>query len=395
MSLITPTTDPAAKKDVARVQQISSVQSILNVVCQITGMRFAAVARVTEDRWIACATKDLISFGLEPGGELKIETTICNEIRQNREAVVFNDAATDAVYCMHHTPKIYGIKSYISMPIIRSDGSFFGTLCAIDPDVQTPDREEVVSTFKLFAELISHQLDVVEKLEQKEHELKAKEKDGKLREEFIAVLGHDLRNPLSTVSTGIALLQNRNPRPEQTAVLTLMQNATKRMTRLIDDVLDYARGRLNGGIQLARTEAFNLAAELSGVIDGTSLSHQQHEIKKDIDINQHIICDVPRLTQLLSNLLNNALAYGAPGHPIHVNATDDGGAFTLSVTNGGKPIPQDRQAHLFKPFTKDNSKGLGLGLYICSEIAKSHGGTIQVASNDEKTTFIFRMPIKR
>src|SRR4029077_4241973 len=103
--------------DIAAVQGIAAVPRILEVVCRSTGMGFAAVARVTEDRWICCAANDEIAFGLKPGGELQVETTICNEIRQSREAVVIDNVAEDPNYRGHHTPAMYGFKSYISMPI--------------------------------------------------------------------------------------------------------------------------------------------------------------------------------------------------------------------------------------------------------------------------------------
>jgi hypothetical protein len=95
-------------KDLAPVAGIAAVPMILDVVKKATGMGFIAVARVTEGRWITCASKDDLAFGLKPGDELKVETTICHEIRQSREAVIIDDVATDAVYCGHHTPAMYG-----------------------------------------------------------------------------------------------------------------------------------------------------------------------------------------------------------------------------------------------------------------------------------------------
>ncbi len=105
-----------------RVGGIPAVPTILEVVCRSTGMRFAAVARVTEDRWVACSVLDEINFGLKPGGELKIESTICNEIRQSREPVIIDHVAEEAEWCNHATPAMYGFQSYISMPIILADG---------------------------------------------------------------------------------------------------------------------------------------------------------------------------------------------------------------------------------------------------------------------------------
>ena len=88
---------------------------------------------MTEGRWVACGVHDLIDFGLKPGGELKIETTICDQIRQSHKAVVIDHVSKDAVFCNHPTPALYGFESYVSFPIILPNGDFFGTLCAIDP----------------------------------------------------------------------------------------------------------------------------------------------------------------------------------------------------------------------------------------------------------------------
>src|ERR1700730_7411728 len=97
--------------DIAAVQGIDAVPRILEVICRSTGMGFAAIARVTGERWVCCAVLDKIGFGLKPGAELNVDTTICHEIRQSREAVVIDDAAKDEVFCGHQTPALYGIQS--------------------------------------------------------------------------------------------------------------------------------------------------------------------------------------------------------------------------------------------------------------------------------------------
>src|SRR6201999_2908006 len=104
--------------DIDAVQKIGAVPKILDVVGRLTGMGFVAVARVTSQRWVCCAVRDNIAFGLEPGGELRVETTICNEIRQHGETVVIDDVATDGAFCNHPTPAMYGFRSYISAPIL-------------------------------------------------------------------------------------------------------------------------------------------------------------------------------------------------------------------------------------------------------------------------------------
>jgi two-component system sensor histidine kinase VicK len=150
--------------DIDAISRIPIVSKILEVVCKTTGMGFAAIARVTEDRWVACSVLDEIDFGLKPGGELKLETTICHEIRGNGQAVVIDHVATDLHYSTHHTPAMYGFQSYISVPILKRDGSFFGTLCAIDPQPAKLTKPEVISMFSLFADLVSFHLSMTEQL---------------------------------------------------------------------------------------------------------------------------------------------------------------------------------------------------------------------------------------
>ncbi len=191
-----PDSGRSLQEDVALISSIDAVPTILEVCCRTTGMGFAAVARVTEDRWIACAVRDEISFGLKPGGELKVETTICDAIRASGNAVVIDHVAEDDDFCGHPTPALYGFQSYISMPIFRRDGAFFGTLCAIDPKPAKLKNTQIVGMFKLFAELISFNVDAQERLASSEAALFSERQSSELREQFIAVLGHDLRNPL-------------------------------------------------------------------------------------------------------------------------------------------------------------------------------------------------------
>ncbi|HEX2146445.1 MAG TPA: GAF domain-containing protein, partial [Pseudorhizobium sp.] len=152
------------QNDIETMQGIPGVRSILGVVCRSTGMGFAAVARVTDDRWVACQVLDNVGFGLPAGGELDVETTLCHEVRGLRDVIVIDNVSEHPVYCNHHTPRLYGLQSYISVPIILPDGRFFGTLCAIDSQPAQLSDAHTIETFKLFAELIGFQFDAAEKL---------------------------------------------------------------------------------------------------------------------------------------------------------------------------------------------------------------------------------------
>ena len=381
--------------DIAAVQGIAAVPRILEVVCRTTGMGFAAVARVTEQRWICCAVRDEIAFGLAPGGELPVETTICHEIRQSGEAVIIDSVTDDLVYCGHHTAAQYGFQSYISMPIILADGSFFGTLCAIDPRPARLKKPEIVDMFRLFAELIGTHLDAANRVALSEASLLGERETSELREQFIAVLGHDLRNPLASIAAGTKLLMRGNR--EAAPILALMQQSVARMSALIDNVLDFARGRLGGGVSLNRALQ-PMAPVLDQVIAELRTSYPESPMETHFDVTQQVHCDGGRISQLFSNLLGNALTHGTPGSPVRVHAATKDGEFELSVANSGEPIPPEAIKRLFQPFyrvsAQDAVHGLGLGLYIASEIARAHGGKIEVASSVQETRFTFRMPLR-
>jgi hypothetical protein len=122
------------QKDVRLIGQIPIVTKLLDVIAKTTRMRFVAIARVTQDRWITCSALDNLGFGLVPGAELEIKTTICNEIRDSKRAVIIDCVATDPNFCEHHTPKMYGGFKVTSPSLFFvKTAVFFGTLCAIDP----------------------------------------------------------------------------------------------------------------------------------------------------------------------------------------------------------------------------------------------------------------------
>ncbi len=383
--------------DIAAIGRIEAVPTILDVVCRVTGMGFAAIARVTEDEWVACAVRDEIGFGLQPASELAVETTICREVREGRKSIVINDVAEDAVYSQHATPALYGFQSYISMPIILPDGRFFGTLCALGLRAARLETPEVIGMFKLFAELIAFHIDALEQVASSKAELLDARKTSELREQFIAVLGHDLRNPLSAIGLGAEMLLKTPLSDRAVQMVGVMRASVTRMSDLINDVLDFARGRLGGGLAVNRTDNALLEPGLRQVVAELQARFPDRRIEAEIALADQVTCDRGRIAQLLSNLLGNALTYGSPEAPVRVRAVTDGKFFELSVSNAGDPIPSAAMERLFQPFTRGivraDQQGLGLGLFIASEVAKAHGGTLDVASTPEETRFTFRMPL--
>lgn len=384
-------------EDVAAVGRLDVVPRILDVVCLTTGMRFAAVARVTADRWIACAVRDEIAFGLVPGGELAVATTLCDAVRTGGEAIIIDHVTEDPTYCGHLTPATYGFQSYISIPI-RHRGEFFGTLCAIDPNPAQLRTPQTRAMFELFADLIARHLDAQDRLEESQAALLDAQAASELRDQFIAVLGHDLRNPLASVDAAARLLKKRPLDPHSTTLLGHMQSSVDRMAVLIDNILDFARGRLGGGFVIERRVSAGLEAVLLQVVRELATARPDRTITADIQLGEPVSIDERRIAQLLSNLVGNAVTHGSPNGPIRVFGRAEGGAFELYVANTGEPIAPATLSRLFEPFSRASDRphqqGLGLGLYIAREIARAHGGVLEVASDATETRFTFRMPLR-
>jgi len=383
-------------QDIEAISRIPVINSILEVVCRTTGMGFAAVARVTDTKWVACAVKDDISFGLKPGGELILETTICHEIRQSEQGVIIDHVDEDPYFRTHHTPLQYGFQSYISIPIKRKDGTFFGTLCAIDPTPHKLNTPETIGMFTLFSDLISQHLSNLDDLVETTARLDEERQTAELREQFIAILGHDLRNPVSAVSNVSQLLM-RMPLDERMARLAkILKDASFRMKGLIDNVMDFASGRMGGGIMLVKDDN-DIEQTLKNIIEELSIIYPDSKIEQSFELNEPVNHDGKRIAQYLSNVLANALTHGKKDEPVKVTAISSNGLFTLLISNNGSKIPEVAMAYLFQPFARGNIKkgqqGLGLGLYIASQIANAHNGSIEVSSTDKETSFTLRMPI--
>ena len=290
---------------------------------------------------------------------------------------------------------MYGFQSYISMPIVRKNGTFFGTLCAIDPKPAILRTPQTIGMFRMFADLIAFHLEAQDRLVRSEEALLDERRGAELREQFIAVLGHDLKNPLAAIDSGTRLLANTALDDRAKTIVSLIRESVGRMLGLIDNVLDLARGRLGGGLTLTRSADQPLAPALEHVIAELRTTWPDRQIDVDLDLPRPVDCDRARIAQLLSNLVANALTHGA-GAPIKVRASLDGAALELSVENQGDAIPPDVLDRLFEPFyrgpTDSRNQGLGLGLYIASEIARAHGGTLTATSTSEATRFVLRMP---
>jgi signal transduction histidine kinase len=383
---------------VAAIARMDAAPSLLKVLCEITGMRVALVARVTDKTWTACAVKDEAHFGLKPGMEFPVDMTLCFDSCASRAPVVIEHASADPRYRDHEAPQRYRIESYVSVPIIRADGGYFGNLTALDPSPAKVAEPRILSMFTEFAALIAAQLDNQLLQEQEHRALLDERAAGELREQFIAIFGHDLRNPLHAIYASGDLLERKLTDPDLAVMASRIKAHVRRMSALIDDVLDFARGRLGGGIDLELTEIENINTGLATVIQELRDAQPESIILSDIHVNRPVRCDLGRFQQVASNLLGNALTHGLADSPVKITARVDEDELVLEVWNAGEPIPAESLGKIFEPFWRHSASasrnGLGLGLHICSQIVRAHGGRISVTSSREHgTQFTARLPL--
>lgn len=228
-------------------------------------------------------------------------------------------------------------------------------------------------------------------------QLEMHQRDAELREQFISILGHDLRNPLAGAICAIEYLRDREPQSENGTLTLETANASlQRMSALIDDVLDFARARLGGDIGIEMTQNSELTETLHQTVAEIKLANPELVIEEIYSFTDPVTCDLARIAQLVSNLLGNAVYHGEDGAPIQIHAQDAGEDIAISVTNRGRTIPSEVRELLFQPFKRAepgaSQNGLGLGLFIAKQIAEAHHGDITVASGNGETSFTLRLP---
>ncbi len=218
------------------------------------------------------------------------------------------------------------------------------------------------------------------------------------REQFLAILGHDLRNPLSAIVMGATLMtKSESIDDKQARAATRILNSATRMTRMVSYLLDLARTRLGSSIPIAPTRV-DLTTVCEQVIAELEVVYPDSQLRFESKGDLSGEWDGDRLTQVISNLVANALQHGQP--PVTVVAKEHGDQVVLQVHNQGPHIAATALKHIFEPLVRQphqtgdrNTSGLGLGLYIAREVIAAHGGTIEVTSTEKAgTTFTVQLP---
>ncbi|MEA5448249.1 HAMP domain-containing sensor histidine kinase [Leptolyngbya sp. CCNP1308] len=222
------------------------------------------------------------------------------------------------------------------------------------------------------------------------------------RRMFLAILGHDLRDPLNGISMAAQLVsRTANQDPVSAKALSIIERNMEVVTRLISDLIDFASTGIGSVMPLTR-DAVDLEKLCRNVFEGFCLAYPQRTLRFQPDGDLIGDCDAARLRQVVSNLMGNAIQHGSADGPVKLSVASEGSTVIVSVHNEGPPIPSEMLDTIFDPLmrhTKPESTtqrvpgSVGLGLYIVREIVVAHGGTVEVASTaEEGTTFAVRLP---
>jgi signal transduction histidine kinase len=267
------------------------------------------------------------------------------------------------------------------------DGALLLVAAAADRAALLLDRERLVAAARDAEDRARR---VEEEAERRRHAVDA----------ILGVVGHDLRNPLGAVHMSAALLQKRGGLEGwQARTVERMRSSAGRMGRIIADLLSYTRTRLGSGIPINRTGA-DLRAVVQRVVDELRAANPDREIVVDAPEGADLSgpWDPDRLEQVASNLVSNAVDHGDPGTTVRVTLAEGAGEVSLAVRNAGPGLPPETMAHLFEPFSRPpdeqsrKASGLGLGLYICREICRGHGGEISAQASDGEMVVTVRLP---
>lgn len=222
------------------------------------------------------------------------------------------------------------------------------------------------------------------------------------RDTFLAVLGHDLRNPLSALASCVQLLGMTGEAKSKERTLQIAKRSIASINGMVTDLLEYTRTRLGRGIEVVR-EPGDFSTLCQEAFDEVCAAYPLRSLLAEIPHGVPLSFDAPRMRQVLTNLLSNAVQHGDPAFPVVLVIQDEGTRVNLVVKNQGKPIPPDSMQVIFNPLVQVPTKesepherpatSLGLGLFIAREIVTGHGGTITVTSSvDEGTAFTAHLP---
>ena len=255
----------AVASAVAAVGRIDAVPTLLQVLCDTTGMRFAVVARVTDTTWTACAVKDDIDLGVLPGCQLAAGMMLCFESRAARAPIVIEHASADPRYQTHPLLNPRRLRAMSPCPSCSPTAAILG-IYARSIRARPRWRSRASSRCSSGSRPSSRRSSTINRRKSRSTARCSMSAPGELREQFIAILGHDLRNPLQAIFAVGDMLERKVTDPALSTLASRIKTNARRMSALLDDVLDFARGRLGGGIGVELADVADINTGLMTVV---------------------------------------------------------------------------------------------------------------------------------
>lgn len=345
----------------------------------------------------------------------RVNLTFCHWLGYTADELVgrrkLQELLTTGCRIFHQTHSLpllqmQGSVSEVRVQMLRKDGQLLPML--LNARRHTQDGE-VVDEYALFIaqdrdryekELVQARTKL-EAMVAHANDLQAQASDRAMfAEQMVGIVSHDLRNPIMAMLMSAELLGKGVVTPEQSEVLARILRAGDRASRLIANLLDLTQARLGSGLSVS-PQAMELHATVAGAVQELSQVFPDRVLHHVQQGPSRCIADADRLAQLVGNLVSNAMAYGESGAPVLVTSTREKAFFSISVQNRGRPIPAGIMDGLFDLMVRgcdevNTGRSVGLGLFIVSEIAKAHGGTVSVTSTlEDGTVFTVVIPQAR
>ncbi|MDR6177997.1 MULTISPECIES: sensor histidine kinase [unclassified Pseudomonas] len=369
---------------------LDSVAALLRVVCDVSGLGVATVAEVTEQRWIACAVEDRIAFGLQPGAELDLESTLCNHVRSSHDAVIISDVTQNPTYCDHPAPGLYGWKSYLSVPVFRPNGTFFGTLCAFDPQpAPLLEQRPVIATLDGFARLLG---ELLAREEQRREESPGPRGDHDLeplREQLLVLLEEDLQRPLRALAA-------QDPSAD-TQQIWHWHSEARRLAERSAEAADFVRARLGHGVPLKPALVDNVNERLLGLFATLQTRFPGQTLSSELPaLPAALRLDLPRVLQALDAVLQQVASRNPPGGSLLLRGAIKERCYSLVVESSTAVVDPGTLGQLFQPALSKADLAqparLDLGLYLAQEIARGHGGSLVARLEAGHLRFLLTLP---
>jgi len=362
-----------------------------------------------------------------PNGTIKrVNLTFCRWLGMEREALLgrrIQDLLTMGGKIFHQTHwapllQIQGSIAEVKLDLVHQKGhsipmmlnalrreldyGAFHELAMFVAEDRNKYERELLSASKLAEESLLQQLAAQKELSLAQNRLRLAHAEAEIRatfaEQMVGIVSHDLRNPLAAIKMAAGLLSRDEDRPRQTRILGHINQSADRAQRLIADLLDFTQARVGQGVAVV-SQAIDLHAEVAACVEELRLAFPDRSLVHHQTGEGACMADSDRLFQVIGNLVANAMAYGATDGDVVVTSAFEPHWITVSVHNHGEPVPLDLMDRLFEPMARglieqnDDTRSVGLGLFIVREIARAHLGDVRVISNESGgTTFIVSLP---